>query len=594
MAPAIVLGAAFVYYLFLFLPLLDGHHGEMGADYAEFLPRLLGEYFWFRKNSWFAIPWFTPAFCGGMPEWANPQAMPYSLPQALVFFFDPVTAVQATFAAYALAGMVGMWLLARGTFQSSRPAATLASVLFLFNSFFMARTVAGHLAMHPFMLAPGVGWLISRSARTRGGRLLSTLAAAFLIALMLEGGMLVVLPPVVLSWIAIGLIQGIRTGSTREVWLRLAGALLIAFLLSASKLAATSALVAQFPRDQYSLPGFKDVSVLLQSFFSTLFWRGIPEPHADFVGFNFIVEIHERQYGLSPVPLAIFALSIFLSERWPVDLSTNRNRLLTGLLLFLFLIPLAVNLHADGWTQFLKSLPVLKSSSSLTRWYVLYVLIFPVLTAAATDHLPRPLLVASMGVAGVILWNATANLDLYVRPYNAEAVVHAWTQTQAGVPVPSITTLELPNRQQGVGRDDALTRGACQIICIEPLFGYREEKLPWHPLHPGAALDAADGVLNIKDPRCELFPVENRCTPGTQFPESSAEEATAFLSWKPLPFERSTRQSLADGVNVLALLLFLGGLTYGIRSWHREHGRSDNAVSTKNSARSHSATRKAS
>jgi hypothetical protein len=55
----------------LFLRWLPNENGTLGHDYTYFFPALLNGYFWFMENG-FAVPWFTPAQCGGVASYPNP------------------------------------------------------------------------------------------------------------------------------------------------------------------------------------------------------------------------------------------------------------------------------------------------------------------------------------------------------------------------------------------------------------------------------------------------------------------------------------------------------------------------------------------
>src|SRR6266536_3780640 len=57
--------------------LLPTADGMLGHDYSYFLPYLLSGVQWIYQNGWFAIPYFTPDYCGGIPWLANPQSVFY-------------------------------------------------------------------------------------------------------------------------------------------------------------------------------------------------------------------------------------------------------------------------------------------------------------------------------------------------------------------------------------------------------------------------------------------------------------------------------------------------------------------------------------
>src|SRR6185312_14009392 len=271
---AIALLAAWGVYLAFFLRRLDGHSHAIGEDYSYFLPRLLATAGWFKTNGWFSIPWFTPAFCGGMPYWPNPQAIPYSLPQLLTAWTDPVRAIQVSFAFFALLGAVGTWVLLRRSFHASRIASLLGAVLFLYNGFYSTRMEVGHLTFQPFMLTPWLAWLL---LRTDNGRLVMVegLFAGLLVAFMIESGMAVLMAPVLIACVALIFLSALTNGSgMRGPALRLFIACVAAFVLSASRIVAGSLFLNEFPRALPPMAGFRSLGTELYFVAHMFFWRG--------------------------------------------------------------------------------------------------------------------------------------------------------------------------------------------------------------------------------------------------------------------------------------------------------------------------------
>jgi hypothetical protein len=253
-----VLAALVLAYAAIFLPLLPNSSGTVGADYSVWLPNLLVGYFWHLNNGLFALPWFSPAQCGGVPFYADPE-MPYlSVPQFLTFIMPPLQAVQASFPLFAAIGFAGAFQLARGPFRLSRSASLLAGTVFMFNNFYAARMLAGHLTFQPFMLAPALAAIVLANPaanRTPARTVLPLLVGGFFIAIMIQGGAVHSIPPALLSIVTLCVMHAITCGASVRVPIRFAIILAVGCALSAGKLAAGLALVANFPRDQYTLPG---------------------------------------------------------------------------------------------------------------------------------------------------------------------------------------------------------------------------------------------------------------------------------------------------------------------------------------------------
>ena len=107
----------------IYLPLLPTAQGGLGHDYSYFLPQLLAGSYWMHENGPLAVPWFTPAWLGGVPFYPNPQNLYHSLPQQLCAVLDPLSAVRLTLVLFFAVGFSGTYRLLRGAFRVSRSAA---------------------------------------------------------------------------------------------------------------------------------------------------------------------------------------------------------------------------------------------------------------------------------------------------------------------------------------------------------------------------------------------------------------------------------------------------------------------------------------
>ncbi len=587
-----VAAAALIAHAAIYLPYLPSQDGYLGPDYAYFLPQLLAGAFWFQNNGLFAVPWFTPAFCGGIPFYPNPQTLYYSLPQFLTFAVGPVQALQVTFVVFAAAGLAGFHLLLRKCFATSRWTALAGGVLFLFNGVYAYRFLIGHLTFHAFMLAPLVAACILAGSRGDGRRrLLDTwvLCGALAFAYMFQSGMVHILPPVILAIVVIALVHGLVFGIHWAPFLRLGLAGGIALGLSAAKLGAALAFIGLFPRDMLPLAGYGSLWQVFIVASTSLFVS--PAVYADFqwlLNFAWYPDKHirhgrhELEYGITFLPALLMGLWLIrrigqgLSGRVFFEASLRKGACV-GAIAALLALPIVLNLYDPGWNALLKQIPLFRSSFTLTRWFCAYIPVAILLAALAFEYLWRgrrhraAVALAMIGfVAGM---NAATNRDYYAygpgsqyRAYRIEPVATAFVAAGEAAWRPTIDHIDGPsefiNRLGGplARDDDALASNGSELLCYEPIFGHRLEEFPFQSLRPGPALPANGNILNVKNPACMLYPAQNHCVPGTHFTANERRQAANFLDYKPIAFEMPWWQHAANWINLSLLALVAVGI----------------------------------
>jgi len=546
-----VLGLVLVGILYgLFSQHFPNPAGNLGEDYQLFLPRLLDGFFWYDRNGISSVPWFTPAFCGGLPKFPNPQALYYSLPQWLTFVMSPVSAMRWTFVLCAGAGFAGSVLLLRQAFGVSRPVALLGATLFLFNGMFLARMLIGHVTFHGFMLFPLAFYFLLRRPSPTGSerhwRLLADVAYSALIFgyIVMTSGAHLLLPLIAASagMVAIGAlsVDGLRA---RDCALRLGLAGVACVLLCAGKLHAVASYVVEFPRELYPLPGVAGAFDLVQITLRSLF-AAPPDALARTAVVNsaWLLDRHEWDYGVTFVPAALLLASLAARLR--------------GLG------------YTPAWNALLKSLPILGSSSSLFRWFSVYIPLAVFGSIIALDRTEllraRRAQIAWLGGACVLALNVAADRSFYAtQSYDPGPVQEAYASVRSGERAAEIDHVSVVSDAQGraafaLGRNDALTRGGSQLLCYETLFGYRLESFPRGTLHAGPLFDETDGALNLKRPSCYVFPEANDCRPGDPFPVERLQDAQRFASYTPHAFELPASQRVANAVSLLSLACLVG------------------------------------
>jgi hypothetical protein len=565
----------------------------MGHDYSLYLPNTLAGYYWFLENGPLAVPWFTPAQCGGVPYFADFTTGYFTLPQWLTIALSPIAAVRVSFALFAALGAIGFYVLLRGRFTVTCAAAAAGSVLFLFSGFYAYRLAVGHVIVHAFALTPWLAWAVLARRPEKAARTEVILSAAWyavlggaIVAYMFQASMMTVIPPAGIAVAVLLLIHGHMHGHRVRPWALLAAAALVSCALSASRLVAMISFLQNFPRTDYPLPGFADPWSLLGAVATALFWRvSAPDIALRVENSPWHLGQHEWEYGVGPGALgllvagAIFALARFVRDPRPV-LRIARSVPVWAAVGMALALPLVLNWYEPRWNDLLKSLPFFGSSSTLLRWFALYIPVVALLGALALHRVAPG---AKSGVAAAALvvlvtigWNAAADKSYYTgQPYNGSPIEAAWRDARSSGSAPPISEITVTRLRSGrvampIDRNNALTLGRSQLACYQPVFGYRLERFPVRPLRPGPALDeVAPGVLNVKNPACYLYPRENACMPGRHFRTSRRDDAARFLSYGPFPFARSPRQFVADYVTLAALFVsaavLLGSLFLALR-----------------------------
>jgi hypothetical protein len=577
LAPTSFLFLLISYHL-IFGQFFPTRNGTLGNDYSRILPDLLDGYFWFRSNGVFEPFWFTPAFCGGQPALGAPESGFYSIAQLLTYFVDPLASVYATVLLFASLGFWGFYLLLRSCFNSSRQAAVLGAALFMFNGFFIHRMMIGHFAFHSVMLIPWIAYFLLRPT---GREVLTTLlngaVAGCMMAYGVYSGMVHLLLPCALAVLGIAGIHGLAGRDSPGLTRRALVAALVASGLSVAKLTAALLFLHNFPRSDYALPGVIGFWNALHLLMSALFLSppNIADQAAPLIGgMQWALDRHEWEYGVTIVPLGIILLCLrpLFSRIQSFRPSLNATQLMwLALIGVVIALPLALNIFTLDWNVFLKRIPLIKSSSNLLRWFVVYIPLVSLSSVLLWDGISSPgvrkngILVAAL--TALIFINAATDRNYYQsQGYRPDTIVNAWGVARAGVAQGHIESIGAVLDDEHrilmpLARNDGLATGESPLACSNPIFGYRLEHFPIESLHPGPILSERNGLLNIKNPACYVYPKQNSCLPGDHFTVAQVRLAQAFANYKSYAFRFSAAQKIANLVTLATLAMLAVLLT---------------------------------
>lgn len=588
--PLFTFSLLLVAYHLVFYQFFPNRNGMVGHDYSSGIPHLLAGYYWFQANGIWEVPWFTPAFCGGQPFFADPQSGYYSAGQLLMLVVDPLTGAYLAMLLFATLGYWGFYVLLRRGFAASRSAAVLAAAIFMFNGFFAHRMVVGHYGYHGIMLVPWFAYFLIAPLKANSSPWLRNGAAGWAAGIVgaywVQSGLGTLIVPALLAVVVIILL--------REIWREplpmgllvyrsfVGGLTMIA--ISAAKVAAGFSFLSNYPRTDYLLPGYESVAASVEIAFLSLFVS--PEDIAQrsdalLQNLQWAIGRHELEYGVTVVPLLIIAL-VAAAGMWRII--AGRTRLVLGkagifvlaLVALILLVPIALNTYAAGWNAVLKHTPLLKSASTFVRWYWIYIPFFALVPALALERSFGAFRtsMAIVAVALILSLNLMQDRRVYaLEPYDPGPAVDAYHSLRAGLAAPQIRAIGVYRDGQGsmvlpVHRNDALSQGYSSLYCHNPVFGYRLEHFPLGNLHPGPVRDVRDGSFNVKNPACYLYPNENDCNPGDHFRQDQVKAMESFVSYKPFAFKFSSAQKAANALTLLGLgvsvLMILAAGAYGL------------------------------
>jgi hypothetical protein len=582
--------AALCLYHVVFGVFFPNASGEMGNDYSFMLPHLLAGHFWAATNGIFEVPWFTPAFCGGLPHFPDPQSFFYSVPQWLSFVMPPSSAVYGTVLSFAALGFLGMWTLLRRGFGFGPAASEAGALLFMCNGFFASRMIVGHLTFHAFMLLPWLVAFLVMPRRHHGPTwprdVVNGVFAGLCGAYFVHSGMLVILLPVIYAALVILGVWALRTERGlpwRAVVLRTSVACLVALGLSASRLVSSLSFLASFERSDYPFPMVHTLGDVLSFGLQSLFLpvRDLATDVSSALATRtWNVDRHELEYGLGPLAALILLAGVafrLLRRREP---SVRRARpiwllVILGLALVL---PLALNLFEPSWHAFLKTIPVLKSSSILFRWYLVFIPIVVIASAHVVASVPTRFgSFVSWGVLACIgLGFSMGDFSSYhggrYDPGPVDRASARLAETHCPPPVSWVIAADsrqAPNLPEEALRfpNDSLMAGATTVSCFNGIFGYRLEHLPLNGIRSGLPDEVIDGRLNFKNPACYVWPAANSCAPGEHFRNYDALALERLLRYSPFSFAVSDLQQIADVASAVSVSMVFGIALIALCRW---------------------------
>jgi hypothetical protein len=567
----------------------------VGGDIRYFIPRLLDNYLYQRINGIFSVHWYTPSFAGGEPVYANPQDIQYSLPQLLVFFFNPWRALRLSMAFYVVVGFIGFYYFFKYLLELNPFASILGAVFSVVNGFYIQHMVAGHVTFQPFPLFGVILIIIfnSKIPHWISGMLLSLLGALliysgsfqlftfFFLAFLVTIPVIYLLKPSLLNW--------------KQLFGTLLWGAGFSILICGSKLWAIYSLMKFSPRlasDQYNTTWFQGIIRIIYQLLGSMniipiraLIEGVPIKQAAIEFAELLQSVSKSPYSfagldvsLSPaLLLLLFGGAISLLFHKPIIKAfVDKKRLIAEIsLVFAILFVIAFSLAKGSVYLFLHQLPIMESLRANVRYTSAFIFPLGIVGAAIFNRWTRNWKSTISLLAVFILFNgvALATLGVYyqlspedqTRIFDIRGVMQVYPEIRyqgktflVDQVVPHANTWEVFD-----------LHATDLIDPYEPLFKSFETHYQ-SVLHEGSVYDINNGYYNIINPTGYVYPEVNNTKPFDRIPVSDKANFIAFINRRPTNWKMPVIQQVLNWITPITLLSEFGTLLVVIaKKWLR-------------------------
>jgi hypothetical protein len=442
---------------------------------------------WFANNL-LSIPWFTPSFCCGIPFYPDPQTMFYSLQQLFYIIFEPIFATKILFFYFSLVAYVGMFLLLKKSFNFNFYLSLLGATIFLFNGFFVYRTIIGHLGYVNFIFVPFYCFLLISSITHLNINLRKVylFSSAIILSSLFYSGTGSLMFMIIFCIIITLLIFNIKNKNFYLLFIGLSKSLFLAFLLSLSKISASIFFLKNFERINQPL-FFENTHDYIYSTLKSLFF------FPDSVHFNETVTnkaisssigVHELEFGITIVPLLAILL-FFVNFKKIINLQSIYKLILLSV--FILIIPLCLNTGYFSINKIWSSIPVIGSTWVQIRWNILYIvplIIFSLAIFNLTSFIKKNNYFVAILIFVVVIQNIIYDKKYYHNQfYNPENMIQfskvISDDDVRKYSIKKISTYIYKNDKIiRKPRNDHFKNEASSYFCYQPIFGYGLEKFP--------------------------------------------------------------------------------------------------------------------
>ena len=573
----------FVLHQYLYLDFFPNENSKLGHDFEYFLPNFIFGKVWFQKN-FLSLPWFNPALCCGIPFHADPQTGFYSIQQIFYILFEPITATKILFTYFSFFGFLGMYLLLRKNFKISFLISLLGATMFIFNGFFIFRSIIGHIAYINFSLIPIYCYFLIESFTNENIFLKKVYLAlsALVLSSFFYSGASPIMPLLIICIFSILLFFYLKTNDLSVILFCSFKSFIIAFLISSSKITASLFFLKNFNRKIQPIYFENSIEYLNVIFKSLFFFPDLKYFNQNILNKNINnFSIHEIEYGITFIPLFIFLLFLLNFKKFFKLQNFNKVFLFS---LGIFVLPIFLNINLFNFQSFWNSIPIIGSSWVQVRWSAIYIIpliFFTVIILEKLNFNKYKILIIIPLFFAIFFQNIYRDKSYYnSQLYDPKDMVELSqklnnTNFVENFSINGYATVVNKDDQiilNNLKRNDYFAFNLSSAYCYQPLFGYNLEKFPNNnilfnkkvKLSPERDLIIGElnntndkKKFNFFNPSCFLFPNENNCLPGDLFDKTKEKNLENFLNYKKFDFRKNIVQNISDYLSLFSLIMVI-------------------------------------
>ena len=578
----------FITHQYIFQSFFPNSKGLLGHDYEYFIPSFIFGKIWF-LNNFLSVPWFTPSICCGIPFYADPQSMYYSIPQIIFLIFNPILSVKLIFLFLSALSYIGMFLLVNKNLKFDIYTSLLCASLFLFNGFFVYRAISGHVAYLSYIFIPIYCFFLIQSYENQlknKSSFVYLILSSIIFANFFHSGSGPIILIILISILSVLSFYSLFIQSLK-IFARFVLSVFLGILISLSKITAVLFFLSNFPRN-YPTTEFHSFFSFVKTFFLSFFVQPDQEYFNDNLTSMFPFGLHEIEFGVSLVPLILIFFIFFLNKK---KFKLNYQSIyFFSLIIIIFLIPVLLNVNFLNQFQLIQKIPILNSTWVQSRWMAVYILPIIIVSGLIVQNLyfntTQKKYLTIFFISILLVQNFMRDNNWHfneARHYNVEKANNFSMSISKNKKFEIFGPAILMNQNNtpkivNNKNDMSFYNGFSPLTCYQPIFGYGLEKLNARKIIFGSKevfsdnsyllysnkFDNKDNHFAFFKPSCFLFPKANNCLPGDLFKVSEKEKLIKFTTYKKFDFKQNKLQIIS---NYISILTFISCLLYLIYSF---------------------------